>query len=255
MANLMSAGVNIHYEVAGIGPALLLSHGFSATSAMWRQAVAALSAHYQVITWDMRGHGQSDSPDDPAAYTEANTVADMLAVLDHLQIERAIVGGLSLGGYMSLAFYRDHPERVLSLLIIDTGPGFKQSAARDAWNQTARDRADQFDAKGLAALEGRSAEVLVAQHQSPEGLAHAARGMLTQRDDSVMQMLPKIQVPSLVVVGADDAPFVPASNYMARKIPTAELVVIEDAGHAVNLDQPDLFNEAVLNYLASLDIR
>jgi len=252
MAILNRAGVKIHYEVHGVGPTVFLSHGFSATSGMWRQAVAALSTEYQVITWDMRGHGQSDSPQDPAAYTEANTVADMLALFEHLEIKNAIVGGLSLGGYMSLAFYRDHPERVRSLLIIDTGPGFKKSTAREAWNRTALDRADQLEARGLAALEGRSPEVLAAQHRSAEGLAYAARGMLTQREDSVMQVLPSIRVPALVVVGADDAPFIPASNYMASKIPEAQLVVIEDAGHAVNLDQPERFNEVVLNYLTQL---
>jgi len=94
--------------------------------------------------------------------------------------------------------------------------------------------------------------VLAAQHRSAKGLAYAARGMLTQRDDSVMQVLPSIRVPALVVVGADDAPFIPASNYMASKIPEAQLVVIEDAGHAVNLDQPERFNEVVLNYLTQL---
>ena len=83
----------------------------------------------------MRGHGQSDYPADPAAYSEALTVADMAALLDEVGADRAIVGGLSLGGYMSLAFHRAHPQRVRALLIIDTGPGFKKDDARDAWNR------------------------------------------------------------------------------------------------------------------------
>ena len=85
-----------------------------------------LSKHHKLVLWDMRGHGQSDYPEDPSAYSEALTVADMAALLDAVGADKAIVGGLSLGGYMSLAFYRTHPDRVRALLIIDTGPGFKK---------------------------------------------------------------------------------------------------------------------------------
>src|ERR1700750_3249307 len=99
-------GVKIHYEVHGDGPPLILTHGYSSTSAMWQGQVAALSKHHRLILWDMRGHGQSDYPDDPKAYSEALTVGDMAALLDKADAETAIVGGLSLGGYMSLAFVR-----------------------------------------------------------------------------------------------------------------------------------------------------
>ncbi|MCL6644182.1 MAG: alpha/beta fold hydrolase [Dehalococcoidia bacterium] len=94
-------GVRIFYEAAGEGPPVLLSHGYSATSRMWRGQVEALAPRYRIITWDMRGHGQSDSPDDPALYSEAATVGDMAAILDALGIDTAVIGGLSLGGYMS----------------------------------------------------------------------------------------------------------------------------------------------------------
>jgi pimeloyl-ACP methyl ester carboxylesterase len=92
-------------------------------------------------------------------------------------------------------------------------------------------------------------------HRDATGLARAARGMLTQRDASVMETLPAIKVPSLVVVGADDTPFLAASDYMAAKIPGAEKVVIPAAGHAANIDQPEVFNEAVLSFLDRLDGR
>ena len=105
-------GVKIYYEVHGSGPPLILTHGYSSTSAMWQGQIAALSKNHKLVLWDMRGHGQSDYPEDPAAYSEALTVADMAALLDEVGARSAIVGGLSLGGYMSLAFYRAHPERV-----------------------------------------------------------------------------------------------------------------------------------------------
>src|SRR6202023_2089461 len=131
-------GVNIHYEVHGSGPALLLTHGYSSTSAMWQGQIEALSKNHKLVLWDMRGHGQSDYPDDPAAYSEALTVGDMAALLDQVGATSAIVGGLSLGGYMSLAFYRAHPERVRALLIIDTGPGFRKDDAPAGWKNRAR---------------------------------------------------------------------------------------------------------------------
>src|SRR3954467_3792180 len=189
-------GVKIYYEVHGEGPSLLLTHGYSSTSAMWHGQVEALARDHKVILWDMRGHGQSDYPDGPGAYSEALTVGDMAAILDAVGTERAIIGGLSLGGYMSLAFARAHPERTRALLIIDTGPGYKNDQARDGWNQNAIARAERFEKEGLPDTSRASAEVRQARHRDATGLALAARGMLTQRDARVIELLPDIKVPS-----------------------------------------------------------
>src|SRR5690348_461631 len=110
MAMLARAGVNIYYETHGAGPVILLSHGYSATSQMWRGKIEAFSKKHKLVLWDMRGHGRSDYPEDQSLYSEEATVADMLALLDKLGAKTAIVGGLSLGGYMSLAFHASHPE-------------------------------------------------------------------------------------------------------------------------------------------------
>jgi len=252
MPKLNRDGVNIYYEVHGSGPPLLLTHGYSSTSAMWQGQIAALSKQHRLILWDMRGHGQSDYPGDAAAYSEALTVGDMAALLDKAGAHSAIVGGLSLGGYMSLAFYRAHPERVRALLIIDTGPGFKKDEARDAWNKRAHETGDRFEREGLEVLKSLSRERSSVVHRDASGLARAARGMLTQRDAGVIETLPQIKVPSLVLVGADDTPFLAASDYMAAKIPGARKVVIPAAGHAANIDQPQAFIDAVLPFLDGL---
>ena len=242
-------GVRLHYETFGSGERvpLLLSHGFGSSSRMWAPNVKALAADRLCVTWDMRGHGSSDSPDDHAKYSAAATVADMAALLDHVGAERAVLGGLSLGGYMSLSFYAQHPQRVAALMLFDTGPGFRNDEARQRWNDRAIAQADRIDASGLAAL-GDDGKL----HDSAAGVARAARGMLTQRDASVMELLPAVAVPTLVLVGSLDAPFIGAANYMATKIPTASLAVIEDAGHVSNVDAPDAFNEAVLQFLTGL---
>jgi pimeloyl-ACP methyl ester carboxylesterase len=253
MATLNRDGVNIHYEVHGdsSAPTVLLSHGYSATSAMWRKQVKFLSEHYQVITWDMRGHGASDSPGDPTLYSEALTVEDMAALLDAVGVEQAVIGGLSLGGYMTLAFHATYPERCTALMLFDTGPGYKSDKGRDGWNKTADARARAFEKQGLSAL-GEGEEVRIAQHQSAQGLANAARGMLAQVNDRVIQSLPNIKVPTLVLVGDQDEPFLTPTDYMAGKIPGAQKVVLENAGHASNIDQPDAFNDAVLAFLKSI---
>src|SRR3954462_7446248 len=179
MPKLNRDGVNIHYDIFGTGPPLRLTHGYSSTSAMWQGQIEALSKHHPLILWDMRGHGQSDYPDDPAAYSEALTVGDMEALLDKAGARTAIIGGLSLGGYMSLAFYRSHPDRVRALLIIDTGPGFKKDDAREAWNKRAHDTGDRFDREGRDVRKPASRERSGVSHRDALGLARAARGMLT----------------------------------------------------------------------------
>lgn len=251
MAELDRGGVRIHYESHGSGPAVLLSHGYGASSRMWEAQVEALKDRYHVITWDMRGHGQTDSPEDPDEYSPEHTVADMAAILEAEGVARAVIGGLSLGGVMSLEFHRAHPARTAALMLFDTGPGFRRDDARDEWNARARARAADLEARGLAALR-RGDETHAREHRSAEGLARAARGMLTQRDDRLIRSLPTIAVPTLVLVGAEDKPFLAATDYMAAKIAGARKVVIADAGHAANLHQPLRFNQAMVAFLEDL---
>ncbi|TWT01169.1 alpha/beta fold hydrolase [Reyranella sp. CPCC 100927] len=251
MPKLDRDGVQIHYEVHGAGPAILLSHGYSATCRMWDGQIAALKDDYKVIVWDMRGHGESDYPRDPKAYSEALTVADMAALLKACGEKAAIIGGLSLGGYMSLAFNATHPDMTRALMLFDTGPGFKSDEARAQWNATARKRADDLEARGLDAL-GTSDEVRLGQHRSADGLAGAARGMLAQADDRVIRSLEGIKVPTLVLVGSEDKNFLAATDYMAKKIPRTMKATIDGAGHAANLHKPTAFNAAVTTFLGGL---
>jgi pimeloyl-ACP methyl ester carboxylesterase len=244
--------VRVYYEDHGAGPAILLSHGYSATSAMWAPQVEALARRHRVVTWDLRGHGASDSPDDPALYSHELAVEDMASLLDRLGIERAVIAGLSLGGYLSLAFSARYPARTRALILMDTGPGFKSDEARSRWNDTAERTARRFEVEGLAALPARR-EVSAGRHRDALGLARAARGLLVQRDDAVIRSLPAIGVPALVLVGSDDAPFLSAASYMAGKIPGAKHVIVPGAGHAANLDQPELVNRELVEFLETLD--
>jgi pimeloyl-ACP methyl ester carboxylesterase len=152
---------------------------------------------------------------------------------------------------MSLAFHLGHPSRVRALMLFDTGPGFRNPEARAAWNERAFARARELDERGLAALRG-GGETRLGRHRSARGLAGAARGMLAQFDSGLIDSLPAIGVPSLVLVGGEDRNFLAAADYMAGKIPGAHKVVIAGAGHAANLDRPAEFDEVVRQFLASV---
>ena len=189
---------SIYYQSTGTGsPALLLSHGFAASSAMFAPNISALSLRNLVLTWDLRGHGRSEYPTDPACYSSAAALGDMAALLDAAGLDRAVLGGQSLGGYLSLAFALKHPPRVAGLVLIDTGPGFRNEAARQDWNRRANDTATRLAERGLAAVGG-SAELHGDEHRDASGLALAARGTLTQHDSHVLDGLPSIAVPTLI---------------------------------------------------------
>jgi pimeloyl-ACP methyl ester carboxylesterase len=254
MAAVDREGVALHYEVHGEGDAtpLLLSHGFGSSSAMWGPNLGSLARGRRVATWDLRGHGDSDAPDDPAAYSHDASVADMAAVLDAAGMPRAVLVGMSLGGYLSQRFRLAHPERVAALVLVDTGPGYRRDDERAGWNAFCERTAADLEARGLAAQRAGS-EVALARHRhGAQGLAHAARGIMAQDDAAVIEALEAIDVPTLVVVGSEDEQFLRAASYMAARIPGARQVVIDGAGHAANVDNPADFDRDVTEFLEEL---
>jgi pimeloyl-ACP methyl ester carboxylesterase len=152
---------------------------------------------------------------------------------------------------MSLAFNVDHPKRVKALILQGCGPGYRRTQSRETWNERAQNRARSLEEGGLAALGGGS-EVAVSTQHSARGLALAARGILSQVDARVIDSLPRIAVPVLIVIGDGDAHFLNGSAYMADRIPGAVNVVVPGAGHGVNVDQPDAVNEAFGKFLSAL---
>ena len=193
MAHLERNGIRIRYDRTGDGPVVLLSHGYTASRHMWAPNVGAIAdAGHTVVTWDQRGHGDSDYPADPAAYAEEEAVADMAAILDAVGADRAVIAGMSLGGYLSLAFHLAHPERTAALVLVDTGPGFKSDEARAGWNRSAEQYAADFAERGLDALpvSPERSEVDRSVHRDASGLVGAARGLMVQRDARAIASLP-----------------------------------------------------------------
>jgi pimeloyl-ACP methyl ester carboxylesterase len=223
---------------------VVLTHGWGATAHMWEPQVDALRAHARVVTWDLRGHGRSPSPDDPAAYSPDIALDD----LDGLVGERAVLVGHSLGGQLSLAFALRHPDRVLALGLLSTGPGYRDAAGRDEWNGTIERQARALEKRGMEALPAGE-EMHGGLHTSASALAHAIRGFVKQHDSSIIDGAPTIAVPSLVLVGAKDRGFLNAADWFERRLPDAWKVVVPDAGHAVNRHQPARVDAALLELL------
>lgn len=253
MAYVDRNGVKIYYDIQGPEDALpvLLSHGHAAATQMWAGQVAALKQKFRIITWDLRGHGRSDCPADPALYSVQHTVDDIAAILDACGIDKAVIGGHSLGGVMSFQFQLNYPQRVLAMTILNSGPGYRSDTARDKWNLSCERTASSLARKGLAALS-KSDEVHAEWHSDVWGLIHSARGIMTHQDSRMIDNLANIEVPVLVLVGAQDKEFLGAAEYMERKISRVEKVIIDNAGHAANLDQPAIFNKLLIDFLGRL---
>jgi pimeloyl-ACP methyl ester carboxylesterase len=264
-----SDGVALHAEAHGEGLPLLLSCAFCTTHENWRPQVEPFTAAgVRVVLWDYRGHGRSGVPRDPDAYSIEHVVDDMARVLDWAAPGvPAVLGGLSFGGLASLHFALRHPERVRGLVLVDSGPGFKKPEAAAAWEKQVERTASFLERRGVPAfVEGPAAATLVGRDpalpaaraaaaaiaaQDPFGLASFGRRVAGPAPP-VIDELARIEVPALVVVGEEDAPYLRAAEVMAAKLPDAERVTIPGAAHIVNLEAPEAFDAAVLRFLSRL---
>lgn len=264
-----SDGLRLYAEAHGDGAPLVLSCGYATTHENFRPQVAPLvEAGFRVILWDYRGHGRSDAPADPAAYSIEQVVDDLGRVLDALAPgERAVVGGLSLGGLVSLHFALVHPERVRALVLLDSGPGFKKPEAAARWQAQVERTGGILRAKGMTALtNGKAASTSIGRRPELPAARAAAAAIEAQDPEAVAQFgarvagpappvidrLGEIAAPSLVLVGAEDAAYLRAGEVMAARLPDATHVVLPEAGHIANIEEEDAFNQALLAFLTGL---
>ena len=263
-----SDGVRLYVEAHGEGEPVLFSPGYCQTHENFRPQVASfVAAGYRPVLWDYRGHGLSDAPADPGAYSMAQVVDDLARVLDWAAPgQRAVVGGLSFGGLASQHHALAYPERVSALLLIASGPGFKNPKAQADWEAQIGRIADRLERVGFTGwASGRSAPTAVGlrpelpaaqaagraiEAQSPEGVALFGRRVAGPAP-STLDRLGEIRAPALVLVGALDGAYLRAAEVMKAKLPNARSVLIPDAGHCVNLEQSEAFDRAVFEFLRS----
>ena len=272
MPTFSSDGVDIHYQVAGKGYPLVLSHEFAGDITSWEPQVNFFSRRYQVITYCHRGYPPSEVPGDPAAYSQDHQVEDLYRLLQHLGIGQAHIGGLSMGGTVAISFAIAHPEMCRSLTVASAGAGSdpsgreRQVASWQALSESmAADGMEKF-ADGYA----RGPERVQFLRKDPVGwakfhaglAAHSAQGSsltfrgVQMKRPTIYQLekqLQQIKAPTLVLIGDEDAPCVEPAIFMKRNIPSCGLAVFPQAGHTINLEEPELYNRTVSDFLTAVE--
>jgi 2-succinyl-6-hydroxy-2,4-cyclohexadiene-1-carboxylate synthase len=261
--------ITFNVEQSGAGRPLLLLHGFTGSAATWMPLILALSPHFCTIAPDLIGHGRSDSPPDVERYSMERCVADLLALLDVLEIERADVLGYSMGGRVALQLAAAAPERVGALVLESSSPGIANPAERQARVAADRALADVIERDGLAAfVEHWERLPLFASQASlppdtrahlhaqrlqndPLGLANSLRGMGTGNQESLWERLAMLDIPTLLIAGALDSKYCVLAGQMADVLPNARAVIVPRVGHAVHLEQPNTFQNNVLEFLGT----
>jgi pimeloyl-ACP methyl ester carboxylesterase len=258
-------GAELYAESHGDGLPVIFSCALCTTHVNWAAQVEPLvAAGAQVILWDYRGHGRSSVPEDASAYSMEQVVDDLGRVLDWAAPGRAaVLAGLSFGGLASLHFTLRHPERVRGLLLVDSGPGFKNPKAQAGWQAATEKSASFIEARGVATFLEKARETAVGARpelpaaqaaaaaiaaQDPTGLAHFARRVAGVAPP-VIDELPSIEAPALVIVGEKDEPYLRAAEVMAAKLPNAEKLVIAGAGHIVNIEAAEEFDAAAIGFI------
>jgi 3-oxoadipate enol-lactonase len=254
----LTSGIALHYFDEGAGEPLVLIHGFPFSADLYQPQRAALSSRFRVITPDLRGMGRSDATPDATDYSVEAYADDVVALMDHLGIGQAIVGGMSMGGYVVFALLRRHPDRVRGVILIDTKAGADTQEGKEgrramiahAQNNGAGAVADAMLPKMLTE-QTRSSQPELATFMREmmastpvDGIVGALTALMNRPDST--PMLGSVSVPALIIVGSEDGitPRAEAEN-MRDAMPHAELVVIDGAAHAANVERPDAVNRAI----------
>jgi pimeloyl-ACP methyl ester carboxylesterase len=265
MTKIRVRGIEMAYELEGSGPPVVLLHGYPFNRTMWREQAEALRASFRVIMPDLRGLGETEASGDDEPATMNEMAADVAALLDQLSIDRVMLGGLSMGGYVALAFTRRFPLRVRALVLADTRP---QSDTDDG-RRAREEQASKVLAEGMSAISDDFLKKVLAPatlNERPdvvarvremilstkaEGAAAALRGMAARSDQT--QFLPNIIAPTLILVGSEDKLTPPGdAELMHREIRGSRLQIISGAAHVSNLERPTEFNRSLIEFLRAL---
>lgn len=265
MPSVDVGGHFLHYIDEGAGdPAVVLLHAFPLRAAMWEPQISALSARTRVVAPDLSGFGDSAVPEDPAAYSVDTWADEVAGLLDHLGLDRVVLSGLSMGGYVAFAFLRRHRSRLAGLVLADTRAGPDAPEVTERRTRQQRQVADTGTAElietlldGLLSEHTRThrPDVVAASRRlmdnPPSGIVGALEAM-KRRPDSTGE-LASIEVPALVVAGEEDRPSPPeVAREMAEAIPRSTLAILPRAGHLSNLEAPAEFNRALEDLLDRL---
>jgi pimeloyl-ACP methyl ester carboxylesterase len=265
-------GTRLHVEEAGSGTPILFVHEFGGDWRSWEPQLRYFTRRYRCITYSARGYLPSDVPDDVERYSQNIAVSDMVDVLDGLQIDRAHIVGLSMGGFATLHFGLQHPARARSLVVAGAGYG-AEKALEQHFRDVSLEVARQFESQGsdaFAKTYSQAASRIVFQVKDPRGwlefatqlAEHAAlgsamtmRGVQARRPSlyDLEDELKQMAVPTLIVVGDEDDHCLQPGIFLKRTIPASGLLVLPKTGHTLNIEEPALFNQFVSDFLATVE--
>jgi len=264
--------VKLYYEEVGQGTPILFVHEFASDHRGWEPQLREFGKRHRCITYSARGYTPSDVPADASAYTYEHVMRDAVAVLDHLGIDKAHLIGLSMGGYTSLQVALNHPGRVRSLVLAGTGSGSERWYTAD-FHKHSRTIGDTFEQKGSAEIArtyGVSPSRVPFQVKDPRGYAefvarlaehdatgsaHMSRGFQGGRPSvyDFEDAIRKLTTPALIVVGDEDDRCIEPGLFLKQTLAASGLVMFPKTGHVVNLEEPDLFNRVVGEFLALVE--
>ena len=264
--------VQLYYEEVGSGTPIVFVHEFAGDHRSWEPQMRYFGRRYRCIAYNARGYPPSEVPAAASSYSQARACADIRCVLDHLQLDKAHIVGLSMGGLAVVHFGLTYPERARSLLVAGAGYG-SEAGERDKFRVEAETIAGKLEREGMAKFaeayaygptrvqfEGKDprgfAEFkgMLAEH-SAKGAVGTQLGVQRQRPSlfELEAQLRELTVPMLVVTGDEDWPCLVPNIFLKRTCPAAALLVIPNSGHAVNLEEPAQFNAALADFLAQVD--
>ncbi len=272
MTDVLVNGIRLNYQVSGDGTPLVLAHGYGATLEMWAEQAEAFSRRYRLVVYDTRGHGATEAPRDWASYSVDDYVEDQRQLMDHLGIDSAYVGGLSMGGMIALEFALSYPQRVKALLLCDTSANNRQMEGLQAdgapggvAGAVRRFVFRDVVPAAFALARYMPLERLLRLRDAPEGAKSYVRNLrrnsalglrgawhaLMERPDSA-DRLDEILVPTLIIVGERDALLAP-SRLMQQRIRGCRFVLIRESGHGTANIRPEAFTKAVLEFLEDVE--
>lgn len=267
-----SDNVRLYYDAVGQGTPVLFVHEFAGDHRSWKPQLREFGKRYRCIAYAGRGYSPSDVPADKDAYSYKHVMRDCVGVLDHLKIERAHIIGLSMGGYTTLQVALNYPGRVRSMVLAGTGSGSERRYT-EQFHKNAQALAATFEREGATAVaktygygpsrvpfavkDARGfAEFSrhLAEHDA-QGSANVSRGFQGARPSiyDFEDDIRKLTTPALIVVGDEDDRCIEPSLFLKQTLTASGLVVMAKTGHVVNLEEPDLFNQAVDDFLSRVD--
>jgi proline iminopeptidase len=257
----------------GQGAPILFVHEFAGDHRSWEPQLREFGKRYRCIAYAARGYKPSDVPPDPNGYSYLHVMRDAVAVLDHLKVDKAHIIGLSMGGYTALQVALNHPGRVRSLVLAGAGSGSERWYTED-FHKRSRDIAAQFEREGSAAVaqtyghgptripfalkdpRGFAGFVRQLAEHDAQGSAHMSRGFQGERPSlyDFERDIRRLTAPALIVVGDEDERCIEPGLFLKDAIPASGLVVLPKTGHTVNLEEPDLFNQVVGDFLSRVEV-